>query len=140
MAYTVPNDPAAYGTWANKPIQLQFNGFGNVYGIPGACFDPQTNLPLDCNTPSARYVPAFAIPDGTALQLGAEAVLTRALNAELRLAKVTCGSAGLSTGSVNVSLPAGLPHDPTSIADTGYYIGTAPSLTTPPAVIDGVLK
>jgi hypothetical protein len=33
-----------------------------------------------------------------------------------------------------------LPHNPTLASDTGYYIGTAPSVTGAPSVIDGVLQ
>jgi len=143
IAFTVPSDStfvALYGSaWAGKPIQLQFNGFGNLYGIPGNCVDPQTNLPAACS-PSARYVPAFALLDGTGMTLGTTAVLVRALDDELRLRKIPCSGTGLSTAGVSVTLPTALPHNPTLVSDTGYYIGTAPTVTGAPAVIDGVLQ
>lgn len=142
--YTVPSDAAfvnQYGAaWAGKPIQLQFNGFGNLQGIPGNCVDGQTNQPVDCAATSGqvRYVPAFAIPDGTALTIGTQTVLTRALNAELRLKQIACPS-GLSTASVTTGLPTAQPHNP-ALSTDAYYIGTAPTLTGNPAVIDGVLQ
>jgi hypothetical protein len=55
-SFDVPND---------AKLNLQFMGFGNLGGIPGRCFDPQTNQPADCG-PSTRYVPAIAIPENTA--------------------------------------------------------------------------
>jgi len=142
IAFTVPSDAAfiaLYGSaWAGKPIQLQFNGFGNLYGIPGDCVDPQTNLPAPCSS-SARYVPAFALADGTALTLGSQAVLVRALDDELRLRKISC-PAGLSTAGVSATLPTAPPHNPALSSDTGYYIGTPPTVTGPPSVIDGVMQ
>jgi hypothetical protein len=137
IPYTVPAG-AAFGSWAGKTIQLQFGGFGNLTGIPGTCVDPATNAVLSNCTPQSRFVAAFALPDGTSLSLGSRAVLTRALNAELRLAPMACPS-GLSTAGLNLSPPTTLPHDPSQSSDTAY-IGVAPTVTSPPAVIDGVLQ
>src|SRR5882757_566531 len=67
ILYTVPNDPAVYGSYAGVPILLQFNGFGNLYGIPGSCVDPVNNAAVQCNVPNARYVPLFSIPDGATM-------------------------------------------------------------------------
>jgi hypothetical protein len=143
IAFTVPSDStfvALYGSaWAGKPIQLQFNGFGNLYGIPGSCVDPQTNAAVDCSKGGARYVPAFALLDGTALTVGSASWLVRALDAELRLKSIAC-PAGLSTSGITVTVPTAQPHNPALSSDTAYYIGTAPSLTGSPAVIDGVLQ
>jgi len=142
IAFTVPantNGSLPYGSWQNKQIQLQFNGFGNLYGIPGNCVDPQTNATVDCNTSGARYVPAFALVDGTQLTVGSSSWLVRALDAELRLKMIAC-PAGLSTSGVTVTVPTAQPHNPALSSDTGYYIGVAPSLSGNPAVIDGVLQ
>jgi hypothetical protein len=134
-SYTVPSG-GAYGTWAGKAIQLQFNGFGNLSGIPGNCVDPQTNAETSC-TPSTRFVPAFALADGATLTIGGQQVVTRALDSELRLAKQsTCT---LHTGTAP-SLPTTVPHDPTDQNDTTYYIGSSPTVGGSPAVVDGVLQ
>jgi len=138
VSYTVPTG-VAYGSWATKVIQLQFNGFGNLYGIPGNCVDPSTNATVPC-TPSTRYVPAFSLADGTSLTIGTHAVLTRALDSELRLGSINCGTAGLSTvGVTTAQLPTASPNNPTISSDP-TYIGTAPSIVSAPAVIDGVLQ
>jgi len=63
LAYIVPTG-AAYGTWAGKSILLQFNGFGNLFGIPGYCVSPADNSPVDCSTNNSRYVSMFSLPDG----------------------------------------------------------------------------
>jgi hypothetical protein len=137
IAFTVPVG-AAFGSWAGKAIQLQFSGFGNLNGIPGNCVDPNTNAVLASCTPASRFVAAFSLPDGTALTLGSRAVLTRALNAELRLAQMAC-PVDLTTAGLNLTPPATTPHDPSQSGDPSY-IGTAPTVTSPPAVIDGVLQ
>ncbi len=134
-SFTVPSG-GAYGSWAGKAIQLQFNGFGNLNGIPGNCIDPQTNAVASCG-PSTRFVPAFALADGSALNLGGQAVLTRALDSELRLSSLACGA--LSTTGVTATLPTELPHNPTVLSDPSY-IGTAPQVLGAPSVIDGVLQ
>jgi hypothetical protein len=134
-SFTVPSG-TAYGSWAGKLVQLQFNGFGNLGGIPGNCVDPQTNAPANCD-PSTRFVPAFALPDGSELTLGSQAVLTKALDSELRLASLNCGT--FSTPTTPPDLPTALPNNPT-VASDSTYIGSAPAITGSPSVIDGVLQ
>jgi len=88
VSYTMPTG-SAYGTMAGKTIQLQFNGFGNLNDIPGTCVNPVDNSPSDCSIAGARYVPAFAIPDGATMILNSGTTSTpliiKALDAELRL-------------------------------------------------------
>jgi hypothetical protein len=142
VSYTVPNDPA-YGSYAGVPILLQFNGFGNLYGIPGSCVNPVTNAQVECNTPNARYVPLFSIPDGATMALPSPStpLIVKALNAEIRLknlgtsASSPCASMVLST----VAPPTGGTHDPSDSADA-FYIGVKPTVTDSPKVIDGVIQ
>jgi hypothetical protein len=142
ISYTVPNDPA-YGSYAGVPILLQFNGFGNLSGIPGNCVDPLNNATVDCNTPNARYVPLFSIPDGATMTLPnpSTPLIVKALNAEIRLktlgdsASSACASMTLAT----VPPPSGGTHDTTDSSDP-FYIGVKPTVTTAPKVIDGVIQ
>jgi hypothetical protein len=142
VSYTVPND-SAYGSYAGLPILLQFNGFGNLYGIPGTCVDPVNNANVACNTPNSRYVPLFSIPDGAlmTLPIPVTPLIVKALNAEIRLknlgtsASSPCASMVLAT----VPPPASGTHDPSSSADA-YYIGIKPVVTAAPKVIDGVIQ
>jgi hypothetical protein len=142
IAYTVPTG-AAYGSYAGLPILLQFDGFGNLNGIPGYCVNPVNNGTVDCNTPNSRYVPMFSIPDGTMLTLPnpSTPLLVKALNAEIRL-----NNLGLSGSSPCASMtltpvtpPSGGTHDPSNSADSDY-LGTKPALTAAPKVIDGVVQ
>ena len=142
VSYTVPSG-AAYGSYAGLPILLQFDGFGNLNGIPNYCVDPVTNAGVDCSTPNASQVPMFSIPDGTMMQLPVPStpMIVKALNAELRLldlgpsASTACSSMTLTP----VTPPSGGTHDPSSSADS-EYLGVEPTVTAPPAVIDGVVQ
>ena len=147
VPYTVPS-ATQYGTFAGKSILLQFNGFGNLFGVPGYCVDPVTNATVDCSTANSRYVPMFSLPDGTTMTLPATSstaatpLIVKALDAEVRLKNLgaslpssPCASMTLTT----MTLPSGGLHDPTSSTDS-EYLGTMPTVTTAPKVIDGVLQ
>jgi hypothetical protein len=142
IRYTVPSD-AANGSLAGVPILLQFNGFGNLYGIPGYCVDPVNNATVDCSVQNSRYVPLVSIPDGATMTLPnpSTPLIVKALNAELRLknlgasASSPCASMALAT----VVTPSGGTHDPSDGADA-LYLGTKPTVTAAPKVIDGVVQ
>jgi len=142
IAYTVPNDPA-YGSYAGVPILLQFNGFGNLYGIPGDCVNPENNAAIPCDQPGARYVPQFSIPDGATMTLPnpSTPIIVKALNAELRLKDLgpSASSACSAMALTSVAPPTGGTHDPSDAADA-FYIGDKPVVTAAPKVIDGVVQ
>jgi hypothetical protein len=140
VAYTVPTG-VEYGTWAGKTLQLQFSGFGNLQGIPGGCVNPVDNSPTDCSTANARYVPAFSIPDGATMTLNSTPLIVKSLDSEVRLGQIAgCTGVTLAQPTTAKTLPtsAGL-HDPSSSTDT-IYLGTQPTVTAAPAVIDGVIQ
>ncbi len=142
ISYTVPNDPAVYGSYAGVPILLQCNGFGNLYGIPGSCVDPVNNAPVQCNVPNARYVPLFAIPDGATMTLPnpSTPLVVKALNAEIRLKNLGANAAACSSMTLaGIVPPTGGTHDPSDSADP-LYIGVKPTVTAAPKVIDGVVQ
>jgi hypothetical protein len=145
VAYTVPN-AAAYGSYAGLPILLQFNGFGNLQGIPGTCVDPTDNSVVDCGTNGASYVPAFSIPDGTTMSLpslsGAAStpLIVKALNGAILLKNLGSNAAQCSSMTLApLTLPSGGLHDPSSSGDSDY-LGTEPTVTASPKVIDGVVQ
>jgi hypothetical protein len=142
IAYTVPTG-AAYGSYAGLPILLQFNGFGNLSGIPGSCVNPVNNVAVDCSIPNVRFVPSFSIPDGTTVTLPnpATPLIIKALSAELRLKNLgdSASSACSTMPLVAQLLPTGGTHDPSSSADS-EYLGTKPTVTGAPQVIDGVVQ
>ncbi len=142
LAFTVPTG-AAYGSFAGLPILLQYNGFGNLYGIPGYCVNPVNNVTVDCSTPNSRYVPMFSIADGTTITRPSPAapLILKALSAELRLknlgasASSPCAAMTLTAATP----PSGGTHDPSDSSDS-EYLGTMPVVTAAPRVIDGVVQ
>jgi hypothetical protein len=142
IAYTVPTG-AAYGSYAGLPILLQFNGFGNLNGIPGYCVSPVDNSTVNCNTANARYVPLFSIPDGTLLSLPNASgpptpLIVKALNEEIRLGLATGGQCASMT-LTPLTLPSGGFHDPSNPSDS-EYLGTMPTVSGAPSVINGVVQ
>lgn len=145
IAYTVPSG-SAYGTYAGLPILLQFNGFGNLSGIPGSCVNPTNNTPVDCSTSGASYVPMFSIPDGTTMTLPSldgtttTPLIVKALNGAILLKSLGSNAAQCSSMTLTpLTLPSGGLHDPSSSSDVDY-LGTMPTVTSAPKVIDGVLQ
>ena len=143
IAYTVPTG-SAYGSFSGIPILLQFNGFGNLYGIPGYCVDPNSNAVVDCaSNQNARNVPLFSIPDGATMTLPSPPtpLIVKALNAELRLKNLgTSASSPCATMTLApITLPNGGTHDPSDSSDS-EYLGVQPTVTGAPKVIDGVIQ
>lgn len=142
--FTVPSG-AAYGPYAGRTVVLQYNGFGDLFGIPGKCVSPVDNSVVSCNTASARYVPEFMIPfDQTSgiVTDSSSAYLVKWLHREIRLAKKdisVCAGAGLSLPS-GISLPTGAGLKDPSNASSDVYIGAAPTVTSAPRVIHGEVQ
>lgn len=145
IAYTVPTG-SAYGSYSGLPILLQFNGFGNLEGIPGACVNPVDNSVEDCSTSGASYVPAFSIPDGTVMSLPSLSgstttpMIVKALNGAILLKSLGSGASQCSQMALTpLTLPAGGLHDPSSSSDS-EYLGTMPTVSGAPKVIDGIVQ
>jgi hypothetical protein len=145
IAYTVPTG-SAYGSYSGLPILLQFNGFGNLEGIPGSCVNPADNSVEDCSVNGASYVPLFSIPDGTTMTLPGLSgstttpLIIKALNGQILLKSLGGGAAQCSSMTLTpLTLPSGGLHDPSSATDT-EYLGTKPTVSAAPKVIDGVLQ
>jgi hypothetical protein len=145
IAYTVPTG-AAYGSYSGLPILLQFNGFGNLGGIPGSCVNPSDNAPEDCGTNGASYVPTFSIPDGTTMTLPSLSgststqLIVKALNGAILLKSLGSNATQCSSMTLTpLTLPSGGLHDPSNASDT-EYLGTVPTVTSAPKVIDGVAQ
>ncbi len=140
ISYQIPNTAAYPPAWKGKTIQLQFNGFGNLNGIPGYCVDPANNGVVDCSTANARYVPMFSIPDGATMTLGTTQLIVKALDTEIRLKDLGANNSACSGMTLTPLTPpnSGV-HDMSNPADP-YYIGVEPTVTTKPKVVDGVVQ
>ena len=144
---------AEFGSYAGTAIILQYNGFGDLSGIPGSCVSPSTNLAVDCTTPNSRYVPQFVIPyDPTATpQQGIATTSTNGvtttylvkwLQREIRFAvkaASVCSIAQL-VAPTGVTLPTSVSLKDPSSSSSDVYLGTQPVVTSAPRVIQGVVK
>ena len=98
--WTIPantNGALPYGTHAGSTIILHYSGFGHLGGVPGACLDADTYAEVAC-TGNARFVPAFTIPDGTAVTIGSSTKYIRAMETEVRFGSAAGGVTSTSEG------------------------------------------
>ncbi len=130
-----------WGNGTTSKFYLEYSGFGELHGIPGTCVDWDTGEEESCDATS-RWVPDFNIPDGSEVTSGNNSYLVKALEKEQRMrlsnpndsSDITaCTSAGLSTVDYTNQLP-----DINDWEDPN--IGSAPTVTGPPAVIGGVVQ
>lgn len=145
LNYTVPAG-AAYGDYAGSSVVLQYNGFGNLWGLPGKCVSPHDNVEVNCSNGNARFVPQFSIPHDLAagaVTSGPSTYYVKWLDRELRLAQVplaNCATLGLPA-LASFTLPGSADvQDPSDGTQPAVYIGAKPALTSAPAVIHGVVQ
>jgi hypothetical protein len=122
---------------------LEYSGFGELQGIPGKCVNMDTGADADCSTSggsnSIRWVPEFTIPnqqgtDYTEVTGQGGPYIVKALEREERMRGVpvlACTSSGLTTTSYTL---------PSMSSWANPVIGTEPVITSPPAVIGGVVQ
>jgi len=119
-------------------FNLEYSGFGNLHGIPGACIDMDTGAPTTCG-PDTRWVPEFTIPDGSEADEGTNHYLIKALRKEQRMSKIdldidpdACSTLTLTSYNLPTIDGVGGWEDPN--------IGDEPVVTNAPAVIGGVIQ
>jgi len=114
---------------------LQYNGFGDLHGLPGKCVNSDTGANADCsqqgpNSP-IRWVQQFSIPAGAAVTDGTGVnYLVKPLELEQRM-KATTGCEALpvtsfATPSLSIWTDPGQPAEPV--------------VTAAPAVIGGTIQ
>ncbi len=152
VSFKVPAG-AQYGSYAGTSLILQYNGFGNLSGIPGTCVSPTTNVTVGCNTPDSRYVPQFVIPYDpastpqqgivtTTTTAGTTTYLVKWLQREIRFAQKApsvCSNAGLQAPT-NVQLPTQAQLKDPSNSSSEVYLGTEPTVTGAARVVQGDVK
>ncbi len=88
---------------------LDYNGFGQLNGIPGKCIDTTTGQEvMDCSGANKRYVPEFSIPSGSTVQSGSTTYYVKALDIEQRMVKKDagiCTTAGVTAPTSTITLP-----------------------------------
>ena len=124
----------------NQKFVLDYNGFGELNGIPGICVDMDTGAEIDCWTAGGdggniRWVPAFAIPDGAEVTNAATGTKYYALALEKEKRLAAAPAADCSTLSISATLAL-----PTIDAFVDPTVGPMPDpALLVPEVIGGVL-
>lgn len=88
---------------------LDYNGFGELHGIPGKCFDMATGTETqDCSGGNKRYVPEFSIVAGSTVKNGTTTYYVKPLEVEQRMVKKdpsVCTAAGVTAPAAALTLP-----------------------------------
>jgi hypothetical protein len=123
-------------TWIDlttSTFNLDYSGFGNLWGIPGKCINWDTGEEVNCG-PDTRWIPQFSIAEGsqvTDVSDGTTTYYVKPLEMEQRMKEDAEGCVGL------VTTPYTLP-DISEWQDPA--IGAEPVVSGSPAVIGGVLQ
>lgn len=113
---------------------LDYNGFGELHGIPGKCVNMNTGLTVfDCSGENIRWVPEFSIPaDSSVAYNSSTSYYVKPLEVEQRMVKLSESACSAITISPYTLMAITEWVDPA--------IGTEPSVTGAPAVIGGVVQ
>jgi hypothetical protein len=127
--------------YAGNDVQLQFNGFGELQGIPGKCVNPDTNESAPCSQ-NTRWVPGFDIKDGSTVTDGDSTYFIKYLQRELRLGQLTGGAETTCKGALALPLQSNLTLPSSALyQDPRPLVGTEPTpSSTKPSVIDGIVQ
>jgi hypothetical protein len=135
---TANNSTAASGQLGSS-LQLDYQGFGDLHGIPGGCYNPKDNSKGPCDsTTYTSWAPEFILKPGAEVTETVGGVTTtyyvKPIDQEMRFAldQNGCNSLSLPTNGSLPSLPTG--------DDAKTTIGPQPTVTGPPSVIHGVLQ
>jgi len=125
-------DPAAPDfKYDGTTFYLEYNGFGDLHGIPGRCVDRATGEAVGCG-PDTRWIPELTIPDGAGLEGDDRTYLAKVLEKEQRMKEVDVAECS-ALHLVSYALPR---IDDWRAPD----IGPQPVVDGPPAVVGGVLQ
>jgi hypothetical protein len=141
VAYThvQPNTLAPDYKYNGVTFYLQYNGFGDLSGIPGVCVDEKSAV-VSCG-PNTRWVPEFMIPDSQdGINLtevtgpGPVQYIVKALEKEQRMKDA--GLAACTADSLTTT-----PYPLPSMTEWDLpAIGPVPQITSGPKVIGGVIQ
>jgi hypothetical protein len=115
---------------------LDYNGFGELHGIPGKCVDMNSGATVTNCSEQTRWVPEFTIPPGSSASYSKNGVTynTKIKPLEMEQRMTTTG-VGTCSG-----LPFGTYTLPTIADWVDPNLGTEPVITAAPAVIGGVVQ
>jgi len=126
--HAAENDIDGSSEQAGKTFMLEFNGPGELQGIPHEGVD------LDDDGQPDRWYPLFGLADGTKVGPTGTEYVVRAMEKEQRLAVDAQGCQGLDlSGAEDLTLPDGSTFELPNL-------GAQPVVDGPPAVIAGVVQ
>jgi hypothetical protein len=138
LSYNVPsNATGGQSTYAGATLNLQYNGFGELFGIPSFCVNPANNQRSTTCSNTDRWVSAFSLALGDQLSDGTNTYYVRPLEQELRLARLTGGQCSALT--LPTITDAQLPGI-SGWTDPVAANGAKPSVSGATRVIDGDVK
>ena len=122
------NDKNGSATHNGAVCVLNYNGPGDLHGIPHQGVDFNNDGSPD------RFYPTFSIADGVLCGPTGDEYVIRAVGSEIRLQAAPGGCTGLDTANASsLTLPNGSSY-------VAPDIGPRPTVTAPPAVIEGVVQ
>jgi len=130
--HTQTDESATDFKYNGTTFNLEYSGFGNLWGIPGTCIDMDSGEVVNCG-PGTRWVPEFSIADGAEASDGTSDYLIKALEKEQRMSKLDDLGACTGLTVTAYTLPS---IDSWEDPD----IGSQPTVTNAPAVIGGVVQ
>ncbi len=126
--HSTDNDANGLSTHDGRTVQLEYNGNGDLWGIP------HDGIDLNGDGEPDFWQPEFSIADGVAMGPSGTEYVIKATETELHLAEDSSGSTSLTLdGASSLELPDG--SDFTNPATV-----EKPVVTDPPAVIAGVVQ
>jgi hypothetical protein len=146
-----PPLPVQYTDGDGRKFNLEYGGVGDLWGIPGKCIDMDSGTDVSCaqfgeegddgdsQQKNIRWVNEWSVPDGSSLtSLATDGSITagdtfyvKGMEKEQRMGVVPaadCTAAGLTLTTFDL---------PDATGYTAPDIGTQPTITNAPAVIDG---
>lgn len=150
--YNVPTDPT-YGDSSGATMHLQFNGFGDLQGIPGKCISPTDNAEVSCG-PTTSWVSAFSIPTGDTVTINNTIYYVKWLNRQVNFKLVSgdhTANSNITDGIIDMCVGCTLPaamvltgdaNDPSVSANAAVYSGPYDNVdfSLKPAVIQGLVQ
>jgi hypothetical protein len=135
------SNSTAASSQIGSSLQLDYQGFGDLWGIPGGCYNPKDNSKGPCDsTTYTSWAPEFMLKAGAEVTETVSGVTqtyyVKPIDQEMRFALASdpnaCNNLSLPTNAALPSLPTG--------DDAKTIIGPQPTVTGPPVVIHGVLQ
>jgi hypothetical protein len=133
---------ASSDTKIGSKLMLDFNGFGQLYGIPGRCYNPATNEKGPCGSGSyTNYAPDFSLKAGATVTDAANTTYyIKPLDQEMRFGRKSLSDCSGLSAALTAASTATLPSSTGTNARDSIGATAPTPLVDAPAVIHGVVQ